>query len=216
MQDITFRAIDVLQSVDVVLCEDTRVSKRLLDFYDIDTPAKAVHQHTKDDALDDIVAELVEGKSFALISDAGTPLLSDPGHALVTKARAADITVTPIPGASALLAALQASGVDTRSFTYLGFIPHKKGRQTMLQEALASERTVVMYESPHRILKTLSTLNDMEIQGEYSKHITVARELTKKFEEFVTGAPAEVLASFENRPSIKGEFVVIVHEPLKA
>ena len=204
LSDMTYRAVDILSSVDTILCEDTRVTRKLLQHYEITTPTRSFHQHSSSLKADQFVEELKNGKSLALVTDAGTPTISDPGNALIQAAIAAGITVTPIPGASAVITALQASGADTSSFVYIGFLPHKKGRQTIFEYIRTEKRTVVMYESPHRILKTLEALRDCDRQ------IVVARELTKKFEEFVRGSAEEVYQDFINRNAIKGEFVVIV------
>jgi len=219
MDDITLRALRTLAEADLVLCEDTRVTARLLARHGISRTTMSYHAHSRLSRLDDIVRLLREGKRLALVSDAGTPGISDPGTELVAYVRreCADmladgsLRIEAIPGPSALAAALSVAGVPTASFTFLGFLPHKKGRETLMNEIAASERAIVFYESPHRIMKALTSL--AERMTDSTKRITVVRELTKIYEEVVTGAPAEVLAHFEEHPdTIRGEFVVIVSD----
>ena len=207
--DITFRAIETLKNVDLILCEDTRTTKHLLDKYDIHKPTMSYHAQSKLSKTDKIFELLEQGKDLALVSDAGTPGISDPGAMLVSqiKEKMSEIKVIPIPGVSAVITALSASGLPTHEFTFLGFLPHKKGRETLFKEIATSERTMVFYESPHRILKTLESL----VKFCPEKRICVARELTKIYEEFKLGTPAEVLEYFvENKDKQRGEFTVIV------
>lgn len=211
MGDITLRAIETLKSVDLILCEDTRETKKILDKYAINTPTMSYHAQSKLAKVDHIFKLLEEGKNLALVSDAGTPTISDPGAMLVSKIKekfaADEVQVVPIPGASAVIAALSASGLPTHEFTFLGFLPHKKGRETLFKEIAAARRTFVFYESPHRILKTLESL----IQFCPNKTVCIARELTKIYEEFKTGTPAEVLEYLTKNPEKqRGEFAVIV------
>ncbi len=218
MGDITFRAIETLKSVDVILCEDTRETKKILDKYGINTPTMSYpsddvvgKNSRQSNKLDKIFELLKEGKNLALVSDAGTPGISDPGSMLVSKikdrARQDLAQVIPIPGPSAVITALSACGLPTHEFTFLGFLPHKKGRETIFKEIAASERTVVFYESPHRILKTLESL----VKFCPNKKVCIARELTKIYEEFKTGTPAEVLEYLVQNPEKqRGEFTVIV------
>lgn len=211
MGDITLRAIETLKSVDLILCEDTRETKKILNKYAINTETMSYHAQSKLAKTDKIFELLQEGKNLALVSDAGTPGISDPGAMLVSQIKerfsASDVTVVPIPGASAVITALSASGLPTHEFTFLGFLPHKKGRETLFKEIAVSERTMVFYESPHRILKTLESL----IKFCPNKKVCVARELTKIYEEFKTGSPAEVLEYFtKNTDKQRGEFTVIV------
>lgn len=203
--DITYRAITTLQTVQMILCEDTRITKRLLDHYQIKTPTQAYHQFTTTSQIQRYITRLQQGDDLALVTDAGTPGISDPGTRLVQAAITANIKVIPIPGPTAFVTALQASGVDMSNFIFLGFIPHKKGRQTLLEMIAHEQRTIVFYESPHRLLKTLISLRDC------SRQLVVARELTKVHEEFVRGTAAEVYEAFAHRPKILGEFVIIVH-----
>ncbi|MEI6280488.1 MAG: 16S rRNA (cytidine(1402)-2'-O)-methyltransferase [bacterium] len=226
MGDITLRAIETLKSVDLILCEDTRMTKRLLDKYAISKPTMSYHAQSKLAKTDKIFELLEEGKNLALVSDAGTPGISDPGALLVSQIKErfnlspsplsltrrgaggeVSVEVVPIPGPTALITALSGSGLPTHEFTFLGFLPHKKGRETLFKEIAQSKRTVVFYESPHRILKTLESL----VKFCPNKKVCVARELTKIYEEFKTGTPAEVLEYFnKNKDKVRGEFTVIV------
>lgn len=210
MQDITFRAVETLKSVDMILCEDTRVTKNLLNKYEISKPTMSYHAQSKISKLDKILELLEDGKNLALVSDAGTPGISDPGSQLIKAVLERfpdEVRVIPIPGATALITALSASGLDTHEFTFLGFLPHKKGRETLFKEMSTAKRTVVFYESPHRIMKTLESL----VKFVPDKKVCVARELTKIYEQFVTNTPEEVLKYFkENEDKVRGEFVVLV------
>lgn len=212
MQDITLRAIETLKSVDWIICEDTRETHKLLELYGI-TGKRLVSYHAQSTrgSEDRILSELLakDTGSVALVSDRGTPGISDPGVRLIATAVARGVHVVPIPGASAVVCALQASGVDTSQFVYLGFLPHKKGRQTMLEFVVHAEQTVVFYESPHRLLKALAYLKD------FDRHVIVARELTKMHEEFVRGSAQEVYDSFAGRDKVLGECVVIVYTPFQ-
>ncbi len=210
MGDMTHRAIETLKSVDLVLCEDTRVTRHLLDHYAIGTGTMSYHAQSKLSKHEKIIEMLREGKSLALVSDAGTPTISDPGVMLIemVKRELPDVKIVAIPGASALTAALSISGIPSPQFTFYGFLPHKKGRETLFKEIAASERTSVFYESPHRIEKTLESLAKYL---EDDKKVVIARELTKIFEETVSGSASDVLQYFKQNPDkIRGEFVVIV------
>lgn len=216
LEDITLRALETLKKVDLVLCEDTRVTKRLFARHSISTRTLSYHAHSKLSRTGEIIQMLKEGKNIALVSDAGTPCISDPGAELVRHVReslaaeigAGTIKIEAIPGPSALTAALSIAGVPCADFTFLGFLPHKKGRQTLFKEIAESERTVVFYESPHRIMKTLESLED-----DGKKQVTICRELTKIFEEVASGTAIEVQAYFQSHPDkVRGEFVVIVSE----
>jgi 16S rRNA (cytidine1402-2'-O)-methyltransferase len=215
LEDITLRALDVLRKSDVILCEDTRMTKRLLDRHGISVPTKSYHTHSKLSKIEEIVAMIREGKNLSLVSDAGTPGISDPGIELVKYLRqefreelkAGSMKIETIPGPSALTASIAIAGIPCADFTFLGFLPHKKGRETLFKEIASSERTMIFYESPHRIMKTLDSL----IQHCEAKKVTVCRELTKMFEEVVAGTAVEVKDYFEkNKEKIKGEFVVLV------
>lgn len=204
LNDISLRALECLKSVDFVICEDTRHSGRLLKHFEIETSMVSFHGYSTDKKTDAILARMEEGESAALISDAGTPGISDPGYKLTSEAKKRGIKVIPIPGASAFLAALQASGAPIDKFTYLGFLPLKKGRQTLLKKLKDEPYTIVFYESVHRIQKTLSELTDHF--GE-DRQIIIAREITKLHEEFFHGTLKEASEHF-TKP--KGEFVVIL------
>ncbi len=221
LEDITLRAIRVLGEVDMVLCEDTRVTKKLLQKYEIDTPTMSYHSQSGIAKTEKIFAQIRKGSSLALVSDAGTPAISDPGSFLVSQIRdefGDEVQIIPIPGPSALVTALSASGLPASEFLFLGFLPHKKGRETLFKEIVDSKRTVVFYESPHRIIKTLNSLKThLEIKSPNklsvleNRKIIIARELTKIYEEIISGTPDELLVYFEKNPDkIKGEFVVMV------
>ena len=211
LEDITLRALRALKEVDLILCEDTRVTKRLLERYEIHTPTMSYHAQSKLSKVEKIFALFEEGKNLALVSDAGTPTISDPGCLLVAQIREKfgdTIPIVPIPGPSAVLSALSVSGFPTSEFLFLGFLPHKKGRETLFKEIAASKRTVVFYESPHRILKTLESLKN---HLHPKRRILVARELTKIYEEVFIGEPEQVITHFQNHPDrVRGEFVVVI------
>lgn len=211
LEDITLRALRVLKEVDLVLCEDTRMTARLFSKYEITTPKMSYHAQSKLSKSDKILALLEEGKNLALVSDAGTPCISDPGALLLAQVREKfgdAVAIVPIPGPSALITALSAAGISVAEFTFLGFLPHKKGRETLFKEIAASSRVMVFYESPHRIEKALESLE--KFCG-VERGVIVARELTKIHEEFVRGTAAEVRAHFTKNPDrVRGEFVVIV------
>ena len=210
LSDMTFRAVEILKSVDCILCEDTRTTKNLLDHYGISNKTMSYHSHSKLAREDDIAAMIREGKNLALVSDAGTPCISDPGVMLVSNLRQEfgdDIVISPIPGPSALVSALSMSGIPAHTFLWKGFVPHKKGRETFFREISENPLTVVFYESVHRILKTLESL----VHYLPNRQIFIGREITKMFEQAKTGTPAELLAYFESNPDkVRGEFVVIV------
>ena len=215
MGDITLRAIETLKEVDLILCEDTRETKKILNKYNIDTPTMSYHSQSKLNKIDKIFKLLEEGKNLALVSDAGTPTISDPGAMIISQIKEkyspktvfGEVQVIPIPGASAVIAALSASGLPTHEFTFLGFLPHKKGRETLFKEIAESKRTMVFYESPHRILKTLESLQKFCP----NKKVCLAREITKIYEEFKTGSPSELLNYLTKNPiHQKGEFTVLV------
>jgi 16S rRNA (cytidine1402-2'-O)-methyltransferase len=211
LEDITLRALRMLKEADVILCEDTRVTKKLLQKYDIAKHTLSYHAQSGLAKIEKIIALLEEGKHLALVSDAGTPGISDPGSMLVSRIREHfndKVTIEAIPGPSAVTTALSAAGVPASEFLFLGFLPHKKGRETLFREILDSKRTVVFYESPHRIMKTLARLAELLSP---SRRVVIARELTKMHEEFVPGSGDEVLAHFQAHPeTVRGEFVVVV------
>ncbi|HQT82983.1 MAG TPA: 16S rRNA (cytidine(1402)-2'-O)-methyltransferase [Candidatus Paceibacterota bacterium] len=204
LEDITLRALRTLKECDIIYAEDTRVISKLLARYEIKKPLQRLDAVTEAKKADEVIARLEAGEHVAFVSDAGTPGVSDPGARLVARARSAGARIEAIPGASALTAALSIAGMDSGSFTFLGFLPHKKGRQTALKKIAASEIPVVLYESPHRILKLLKELTGVS-------RVTIARELTKIHEEVVSGTPAEAQAHFAAHPdAVRGEFVVII------
>ncbi|MFC1656004.1 16S rRNA (cytidine(1402)-2'-O)-methyltransferase [Patescibacteria group bacterium] len=204
--DITLRALETLKEVDFIAAEDTRHSLILLKKYDIQKQLLSYHAHSGQMKLEKIVGLLKEGKTCALISDAGTPGISDPAYSLIQEVLKEGIEIVPIPGPTAFLTALVASGLPMNQFVYLGFLPTKKGRQTLFESFKDEKRTIVFYESPHRIQKTLNQME--EILGGDRKMV-IARELTKLHEEFVRGTISEVKNEFEKRKP-KGEFVVIL------
>ncbi len=215
LEDITLRALRTLKECDVIYAEDTRVVSKLLARYEIKKPLQRLDAVTETKKADDIIARLEAGEHVAYVSDAGTPGISDPGTRLVAAVRARmgmlnipTFKVEAIPGPSALTAALSIAGLPVHAFTFLGFLPNKKGRQTLFAEIAESSRTMVFYESPHRIRKALETL----AAAAPEKRVAVARELTKLHEELVRGTAAEVARAFAARPAVsqKGEFVVIV------
>ena len=233
LEDITLRALRVLKAADIVLCEDTRVTRRLLAKYEIVARQLATYNEQRSGVTaGKIIQWLEDGKNVALVSDAGTPGISDPGSMLVQKVReyfqsdkvqpfsrfppASDFgragkvepcRIEAVPGPSALTAALSVAGAPVHDFVFLGFLPHKKGRETLFKEIATSERAVIFYESPHRILKALESL----VKFAPNKKVTIARELTKIHEEVKSGTPAELLEFFKNNPEkVRGEFVVVV------
>jgi len=204
--DITYRAISILQQVEVILCEDTRTSSVLLQHYNIRKPLTPYHQHNEHKVLTHIVEQLMAGKQFALITDAGTPGISDPGFLLVRECLRNNIPVECLPGATAFVPALVQSGIPSNRFVFEGFLPLKKGRQTLLKQLAEEERTIILYESPHRLVKTLDEL------GQYfgaERQAAVCRELTKMFEETRKGNLAELGQHYEAHPP-KGEIVIVI------
>ncbi len=209
LEDLTLRALRVLKEVDLIACEDTRRTRQLLARYGISTPVTSYFEHNKLRKGEVLLRHLREGRSVALVTDAGTPGISDPGFLLVKQARAAGVRVVPVPGPSAVVAALSAAGLPADRFLFEGFLPARPGRRLARLRALRElEIPIVLYEAPHRLLKTLAAI--AEVFGEVP--LVVARELTKQFEEIRVGSPAEHLVYFENR-AIKGEFTIIVSPP---
>jgi 16S rRNA (cytidine1402-2'-O)-methyltransferase len=210
LEDITLRALRILKEADVIACEDTRVTKKLLSHFDIHTPTVSFHANSGAKGFEKIVTLLKENKHVALVSDAGTPGISDPGLELVSvvRERVEGVKIEAIAGASALAAALSIAGLRAPSFTFYGFLPQKKGRETIFKEIAVNERASVFYESPHRILKALDMLEKTLPQ---TRRVGIFRELTKMFEESVIGSAAEVHQYFkDNADKVRGEFVVIV------
>ena len=206
LEDMTFRAIRILKEADVILAEDTRTSAPMLKHFGIDKKAYSHHQHNEHQATSEIVKFLKEGKNVALISDAGTPAISDPGFFLVREAIKNDLQVECLPGATAFVPALVNSGLPSDSFVFEGFLPVKKGRQTRFKKLAEEERTIVLYESPHRLLKTLEEF--VQYMGP-DRQASVSRELTKLYEETVRGTLTEIKSHFENN-ILKGEFVICI------
>ena len=216
--DITLRALDVLRRADCIACEDTRQTQKLLNHFGIATPTISCHEHNELSRAPELIAAIKDGKSIAVVSDAGMPGISDPGASLAAEVIAAGVPVIPIPGANAALSALVASGLPTSEFHFLGFLPEKAGARRTRIEQLASEsrespRTLVFYEAPHRILDTLA---DLEFVWGSALRIVAARELTKLHEEFLRGNVADVRRELTTRDRIRGEFTLIVEAPARS
>lgn len=205
LEDITFRAVRILKEVDYVFAEDTRVTKKLLDAYEIKTTIYRYDEFTKSHQITNIINLLKEEKNIALVTDAGTPCISDPGYELVDAAHKEGIKVVGITGASALTTAISVAGINARRFCFEGFLPKKKGRQTLLKELANEKRTIVIYESPFRIEKTL---RDIETYMGV-KNVVIVRELTKIYEEILRGTTSELIEKLQNKP-IKGEIVLLI------
>lgn len=205
LEDITLRALNVLKGVDVIAAEDTRTTKFLLDHYGIQKPLLSFFSHNEQVRVPQIIQRLKNGESVALVSDAGTPGISDPAHSIISASIENNISLVPLPGATAFVPALVISGFSTHEFVFEGFLPHKKGRKTKLERLKMEERTIVLYESVHRIEKTLKEL--LEYFGE--RNIVVVRELTKKFEEIIRGRISDVSQQVASR-TLKGEFVLVI------
>jgi 16S rRNA (cytidine1402-2'-O)-methyltransferase len=208
LKDITLRALETLKEVDVVLAEDTRVTKKLLVHYEIKTPLLSYHQHSKESVMEKALQLLFEGKDLALVSDAGTPGICDPGNELIAflLKRNSEIQIVPIPGASAITTLLSIAGIGTDKFLFLGYPPHKKGRKKFFEEVVASKHPVLFYESPHRIMKSLKEMEALDPK----LFLVVGRELTKQFETIYRGSSKEIQKKLEENP-IKGEFVLLVY-----
>jgi 16S rRNA (cytidine1402-2'-O)-methyltransferase len=213
--DITFRAIEVLKGVDRIACEDTRQTQKLLNHYGIATPTVSYHEHNERDRAAKLIEDLKAGARIAVVSDAGTPGISDPGSVLVREAIGAGIAVIPIPGASAAISALISSGMPAGEFHFIGFLPEKAGARRTRLEALAeqhrgSAQTIILYEAPHRIMDTLA---DLEAVFGPSLRVVAGRELTKLHEEFLRGSVSEVRSRLTSRDRIRGEFVLLMETP---
>ncbi len=207
LEDITYRAVRLLREADVIACEDTRQTRKLLDHYGITKPLVSYHEHNEAARSEELVARMQSGENVALVSDAGMPLVSDPGYRAVHAAIDAGIQVVPVPGASALIAALAASGLATDAFKFAGFLPAKSGQRTRLLESLREETaTLIFYEAPHRILEALADIEN--VLG--ARPVVVARELTKVHEELLRGTANEVRAALEARAAIKGEITLLI------
>ena len=213
LDDVSLRLLSTLREVDLIVAEDTRHTQRLLARHEIHTPLASCHAHTHPNKIESLADKLVEGQSLALVTDAGTPGISDPGPPLVLAAAARGISVQPIPGPCALVAALSISGFDAQRFSFVGFLPRKPGkRRKALQEAIARNETVVLYESPYRVLDVLDDIANIASESP----VVVCRELTKKFEETLRGTATECAASLRDRKEVLGEFVVVVGSTLCA
>lgn len=206
LEDVTFRSLRILNEVDLILAEDTRTSGKLLKHFDINRPMQSFHMHNEHKVLDKIVDKLKVGIKIALISDAGTPGISDPGFLLVRACVDEGIEIECLPGATALIPAIVQSGFPTDRFIFEGFLPSKKGRQTRLKQLSEETRTIIFYESPHKIAKTLLQLQEF-VGGD--RRLSVSRELSKKFEETVRGTVNELILHFTNKAP-KGEFVIVL------
>jgi 16S rRNA (cytidine1402-2'-O)-methyltransferase len=208
LEDITLRALRLLKEVDVIACEDTRQTQKLLNHFAIATRTTSYHEHNETTKSAELVKKIQEGASVALVTDAGMPGISDPGYRLITLAIQNGISVVPLPGASAFLAALVASGLPTDSFRFNGFLPAKRGERRAALEAIRnSPRTQVFYEAPHRIIEALEDI--VEVLGT-NRHVVIAREVTKLHEEFLRGRAAEVLENLKSRDAVKGEITLLV------
>lgn len=223
LEDITLRALRILKEVDLILCEDTRVTKKLLDRYEIQKPLLSYHHHSKISRLEKIVEHLENGKNLALVSDAGTPGVSDPGNELIAKLLngepdpkvrlserflKSDFRIIPIPGPSAITTLASVAGINMSKFTFLGFPPHKKGRETFFRGVAEAKYPVVYFESPHRVLKNIELLSKFKPDAK----LIVGRELTKMFEEIKRGSVDEILEYYKNNgDKVKGEFVIVAY-----
>ena len=205
LEDITYRALKVLAEVDYIFAEDTRISKRLLNHYEINTTLYQYHEHNKLHQIENIINLLKDEKKIALITDAGTPCISDPGYEVVDEAHKNGIQVVAIPGASSIISGASISGLNLRRIAYEGFLPKKKGRQTLLNKLKEEERTILILESPNRILRTLKDIK--EYLGE--RYVVITRELTKIYEEVIRGSVSELIEQIEKKP-IKGEIVLLI------
>lgn len=206
LKDITLRALEVLKQVELILAEDTRTSGKLLKHYEIDTPMRSFHAHNEHKVVESIVEELKAGVDIALISDAGTPGISDPGFLLVRACIAGGGELQTLPGATAFVPALVNSGLPTDRFVFEGFLPQKKGRSARLKEIAMTKHTVVLYESPHRMARLMKELSEYLEDG---RTVSASREISKIYEETIRGTAAELMAHFDSHPA-KGEFVVVV------
>lgn len=206
LEDITLRALRILKEVDLIACEDTRVTRKLLDRFEIKIPTVSYFSHSKPTKIDKIISELESGKNIALVTDAGTPGISDPGNLLISECVKNKIKIVPIPGPSALTALASVAGIDMQKFIFMAFPPHKKGREKFFKEVVADKYPVIYYESPHRIIKNLELLSSLT-----DKKIIIGRELTKMFEEIFRGNIKEALIYFKNKDKLRGEFVIIIY-----
>lgn len=207
LKDMTFRSIEVLEEVDLILAEDTRQSGKLLKHYEVSTPMRSFHAHNEHGITEKIVSQLLNGTRMALITDAGTPGISDPGFLLVRACKENDINVICLPGATAFVPVLVASGLPCDKFYFEGFLPHKKGRRTRWEYLSKLDTTIVLYESPYRLIKALE-----EISTHFGaeKMVSIGREISKVYEEIITAPVETLLEEFKTRKSVKGEFVLVI------
>lgn len=205
LEDITLRAISTLQNVNLILAEDTRNSKKLLNAHNIDSKMISYHDHSSEKEIKKIVDLLLDGKDLALISDAGTPTISDPGYGLIRECIKNDISIIPVPGVSSITAAMSVSGLPSDSFTFIGFLPQKKGRLKKINQLQALDNTIILFESPFRLEKTLNQL--LEHLG--NRTVVIGRELTKLYEEVIRGNLKDVIVHF-SKSKIKGEIVIMI------
>ena len=205
LEDITLRAISTLKNVDIILAEDTRNSKKILDAHNIDTKMMSYHDHSSEKEINKIVDLLRNGKQLALISDAGTPTISDPGYGLIRDCIRNEIGIVPIPGVSSITAAMSISGLPSDSFTFVGFLPQKKGRLKKIKELLKLDNTIILFESPYKLEKTLNQL--LEHLGD--RAVVVGRELTKLYEEVIRGNLSDIIMHF-SKSKVKGEIVIMI------
>ena len=205
LEDMSYRAARILKEADYIFAEDTRVTRRLLNFYEIETTLYQYHEHNKRHQIENIINLLKAGKSVALVTDAGTPCISDPGYELVDEAHKNDIKVITIPGASSITAGGSIAGINLRRIAYEGFLPKKKGRQTLFNKLKEEERAIIILESPNRILKTLGDIRDY--LGD--RYVVITRELTKIYEEVMRGNVGELIEQLEKKP-VKGEIVIFI------
>ena len=204
LEDITLRALNILKNVDIIAAEDTRQTLKLLNHYQISKPLISCHRHNEEIKTDNLIQKLIEGQNIALVSDAGTPGISDPGEVIIKTCIEKEIQVVPIPGACALINALITSGINTKEFTFFGFLPlNKKTRKEKLEEIKNSTKTIILYEAPHKIKNTLEDLNEIL----ENRQIVIARELTKIHEEFIRGTIEQIIEKSEN---LKGEIVIVI------
>lgn len=207
LEDITFRAINVLKEVDLIAAEDTRHTLKLLNHYEISKPLISYHRHNEDAKSDVLISKLLDGQNVAIVTDAGTPGISDPGEEIVKEAIENNIEVVPIPGACALINALIASGLNTKEFAFYGFLPlNKKNRNSVFDRIKKEDKTVILYEAPHKLIKTLEDI--LEIVGDVS--CVLAKELTKIHEEFIRDNISEVIKNLNEKDSIKGEYIILL------
>jgi len=215
LEDVTFRAVDTLKKADLVLCEDTRITKRLLDKYSISKPLLSYHQRSKLSRTETIIEHMLNNKTCVLVTDAGTPGISDPGNELVAKIVdffGEQIKIVPIPGPSALAALASVAGIDMSKFSFFGFPPHKKGRETFFMNVLEQQYPVIYYDSPHRFLKNLQLIKELNSERERNIRLVVGREMTKIFEEVKRGGLKGMIEYFSlNNGKIKGELTVILY-----